>query len=378
MNEPATLPQHLLRHATEIPRRVAFRERRRGIWKPLSWSGYANLVRRIAAGVATQGFGPGGRLAVLGENRPQLYAAMLAAQALGGAGVPLHPDAESARIIHILRDCHASVLITEETTQAEMVLAARDRLPDLADVIALSDLGRLTADRPDFPTSALAACTPTDIALLLFPWKPDKLPRPVVLTHANLLAAACRITEREEVRPSDEAFAYLPLASLEDVIYSQALALTVGCVCNCPEGPDTIRRDLREIGPTILIAPARLLELLADEFDSRAAAASPLKRALLRRFIVFAEAAEQRRDAGSGLPLRLAIASLIGELLVCAPVRDQLGLARLRWVHLGNGPLAPTLAQRFRAWCATATGYRQHDRRRPRGGAGVCLTGPSP
>lgn len=352
MTEPVTLPQYLLRNAEQMPRRVAFREKRRGIWQPLSWRAYADMVRGIAAWLAAQGFASGGRLAVLGENRPPLYAAILAAQALGGAGVPLHPDAEGGRITHILRDSGASIAITEEAEQADMLLAARDRLPDLTHVTALSDLPRLPdagAHTTRSVDGGIAQRAPEDVALLLYPWQPDKLPRPMVLTHADLLGTADRILATEDVRPSDRSFAYLPQASFEDAIYTQSLALKVGFSCNCPEGPDAVPRDLHEIGPTILIAPARLFELLAARLDTSASAASPLKRRLYSRFTRLAEQAEQRREMGLDVGLGLRVARSVGELVVHAPVRDQLGLSRARWVHLGDQPLAPALARRFRA-----------------------------
>ncbi len=352
MSTPGTLPQYLLHNAAIMPQRMAFRERRRGIWQPLTWQAYADTVRGIAAWLAAQGFAPGGRLAVLGENRPQLYAAMLAAQALGGTGVPLHPEAEGGRIAQILRDCRASVAITEDLNQAEMLLAARDRMPDLALVTALSELPQLR-DAGAHPTGSvdayIAQRAPQDVALLLYPWEPDKLPRPIVLTHADLLSAADTVIATEDVRPDDRAFAYLPLASFEDAIHTQALALKIGFSCNCPEGPDTVPRDLREIGPTILIAPPRLFELMAARLDASASAASPLKRQLYFRFTRLAEEAQQRREMGLDVPLRLRIARLAGELVVYAPARDQLGVGRARWVHLGDGSLAPTLARRFRA-----------------------------
>jgi long-chain acyl-CoA synthetase len=350
MTEPARLPQCLLCNAVTMPRRVAFREKRRGIWQTLTWRAYAEMVRGIAACLAAQGFGPGGRLAVLGENRPQLYAAMLAAQALGGAGVPLHPEAEIGRITQIMRDSRASIVAAEEQEQAEALRALRDRLPDLAHVVTLDELRGMPAAAPMDPIDpAIAGHTAQDIALLLYPWEPDKLPRPTVLTHADLLDAATRIIATEDVGPNDRAFAYLPIASFEDAVYTQGLGLKVGFSCNCPEGPDTVPRDMQEIGPTMLIAPSRLFELLAARIDTGAAAASPLKRRLYSQFTRLAEAAEQRRENGLSITLGLRITSLAGEFLVYGPVRDQLGLGRTRWVHLADPPLAPALSRRFRA-----------------------------
>ena len=94
MTTATTLPRLMLHHAASRGGRAAMREKRHGIWQTTSWSQHATMVLRLAAGLAVRGFGRGDTLAVIGENRPRLYASLLAAQCLGGVGVPLWPDAE--------------------------------------------------------------------------------------------------------------------------------------------------------------------------------------------------------------------------------------------------------------------------------------------
>ena len=168
-----------------------------------------------------------------------------------------------------------------------------------------------------------------DLALLL----PSlDAPGAVMLTHANLLAAAHAITTVEQVRATDETMAFMPMAWVGDALYSLTLGLHVGFTCNCPEGPETARRDLREIGPHVLAAPPPLWDTWLADIEHHAAHASGLKRATFAWARRQAEHAEHLREAG--LPTnRLGVT--LRDRLVFAAVRDHLGLGRLRWAHTG-------------------------------------------
>ncbi|MGH7042288.1 MAG: AMP-binding protein, partial [Acetobacteraceae bacterium] len=118
MNAGDTLPRLLWRNAARWPARPAWRQKRLGIWQTTSWSAFAARTGEIARGLAAWGFGPGARLAVLGDNRPDLYAALLAAQALGGIGVPLDPETDQALLAVLLRACAPAVVLAETAEQA--------------------------------------------------------------------------------------------------------------------------------------------------------------------------------------------------------------------------------------------------------------------
>jgi long-chain acyl-CoA synthetase len=361
MKAATTLPRLLHRNAASFAKRPALREKRGGIWQALSWSEYAALVTRFAAGLAAAGFGRGDKLAVIGENRPRLYAALLAAQSLGGAGVPLWPDAEPDWIARVLDHAGVSVVVAEDAEQVEKLVAIKDRLPSLALVVHAASHGMR---QPDYPwlksfeavtaagvdTAAMELSQPGELALLLYGTAAGGAIRGVMLSHTNLLAAAEALLTVEDVRETDEVLAWLPMAWFGDALVSQALALAVGFTCNCPEGPETARRDLREIGPTTLVAPARIWENTLADIATRAAQASRLKRALFAHFRALAERAERCREAGEHIPLTLRLGLAFGEVLVYAPVRDQVGLRRLRWANTGGEPLAPHVLRFFRAF----------------------------
>ena len=320
MKAATTLPRLLHRNAANLGSRPALREKRGGIWQAISWSDYAALVSRFAAGLAAHGFGRGDKLAVIGDNRPRLYAAVLAAQSLGGAGVPLWPDAEPDWIAKVLHHARVSVVVAEDAEQVEKLAAIRDRLPDLTLVVQATSHGLRQPDDTWLKTfeavaDADASATPPELsepgelALLLYGSTAGGDVRGVMLSHANLTAAADALATVEDVRQTDETLAWLPMAWFGDALASQVLALAVGFTCNCPEASETARRDLREIGPTILLAPPRVWENTLADIETRAAQASPLKRATFAKFRALAERAEQCRGSGERIPFALRLGS---------------------------------------------------------------------
>ncbi len=210
------------------------------------------------------------------------------------------------------------------------------------------DTRRLDAliDARHAPAIAALEPAPQDLALLLYPATTQSPPLP--LSHAQLITAADVIAAADPVRPTDEALCYLPMSSYEDALYSLTLGLLGGFACNCPEAPDSVLRDLREIGPTILFLPTSACNALAQVVSSKAQAVTGFKRRSFTFFQRLALQAEAWREQERAVPLGLAIGCRIGELVAYAPARDQLGLSRARWVHT-DGPLPPDTARLLRA-----------------------------
>jgi len=358
MNGANTLPRLLARNVSRWPRRPAWRHRRLGIWETQTWAAFARRCHDIAAGLAANGFGRGDRLAVLGDNRPALYATLLAAQSLGGVGVPLDPDADSSRLAVIIEDARISIVVADTADQADRLVSLMDGRGSPARVFCADTGGfdrndqwatrRLDAPKnaPQDSTTTGVEPAPQDLALLLYPAAAQSPPLP--LSHAQLIAAAEAIAAADPVRSTDEALCYLPMCTYADALYSLTLGLLGGFACNCPEAPDSVLRDLREIGPTILFLPTAACSALAQVVSSKVEAATGFKRRSFTFFQRLALDAERRREQGRALPLGLAVGCQIGELLAYAPARDQLGLSRVRWVHT-DGPLPSGTARLLRA-----------------------------
>ena len=368
--DPATLPRLLQRNARDRGDRPAIREKDRGIWQSWTWREYHDHVRDFALGLAALGFQRGEKLSVIGDNRPRLYWAQVAAQALGGISAPVYQDSIAKELQYVWSHAEVAVIVAEDQEQVDKVVSLKDQLPAVRHVIyddprgmaqyrhdwlrsfaEIEELGRkFGQEHPGYLEAAIDRGRPDDVAMIWYTSGTTGHPKGAMLTHANLIETARMLTKVEDLRPEDDWLSYLPMGWAGDGFYSLVMGLLVGFCCNCPESPETVQRDLRELGPTTLLAPPRIWENMLTSVQVRAADASPLKRWVFDRFRGVAERVEILRSEGKPIPFGLRLLHALGEFLVYTPVRDQLGLRRARWVYTGGAPLGPDTFRFFRAF----------------------------
>src|SRR5690242_16468014 len=345
MPDLTTLPRLLRRNARELGDRPAIREKDRGIWQTWSWRQYLDQVRDLALGLASLGFRRGDRLSVIGDNRPRLYWAQVAAQCLGGVSVPVYQDSIARELAYVWNHAEVSVIVAEDQEQVDKVLMLREQLPMLrfviyddprgmlhykhdwlksfTDVQALGrEFGRTHAG--DFE-AAVEQGQADDLAFVCYTSGTTGNPKGAMITHANALETAKMAMCAEDFRVDDDYLAYLPMAWVGDAFYTLIMSVVVGFATNCPESPETVQRDLRELGPTLILAPPRIWENMLTGVQVKGADAPPLKRWVFERFRRAAERAEVLRSEDKPIPLGLRLACALGEFFVYGPVRDQLG-----------------------------------------------------
>ena len=237
-----TFPRLLLSHAAERPAAAALREKEFGIWQTLSWSALATLVRELAGGLARAGLQRGQHLVVVGENRPRLYAAMLAAQSLGAIPVPLYQDAAAAEFVFPLVNAEVAFAIVEDQEQVDKLIEVRAQCPALARIWfddprglrhyaepglapldTLIDEGRIVdAQHPTRFDDAVAQTQPADVAAMFFTSGTTGQPKGVVHTHASLIDRAQAGARFDKLTNAEEVLAYLPPAWVGQNIFSYA------------------------------------------------------------------------------------------------------------------------------------------------------------
>jgi len=369
MPDLTTLPRLLQRNARELGHRPAIREKDRGIWQTWDWRQYLDQVRDLALGLASLGFRRGDGLSVIGDNRPRLYWAQVAAQSLGGVSVPVYQDSIARELAYVWNHAEVSVIVAEDQEQVDKVAALRDELPALRLVVYddprgmtgyrhdwlksfedVQEAGRkFGVEHPGFFENQIELGRAEDVAIISYASGTTGNPKGAMITHANAIGVAESFRQASQLVPEDTSLAYLPMAWAGDSVYTLFASLVAGFCANCPESPETVQRDLRELGPSTLLAPPRIWENMLTAVLVRAADATPLKRRTFDYFRTVAERAEILRTEGKPLPAGLRLATALGEFFVYGPVRDQLGLRRTKWALTGGAPLGPDTFRFFRS-----------------------------
>ena len=265
-----TFPRLLLNHARSRPDAPAMREKYLGIWQTLSWAEVAVRVRALACGLAELGFRRGDNLAVIGDNRPHLYMMMSAAQALGGVPVPLYQDAVANEMLFVMQDAGIRFAVVEDQEQVDKLLEIMPQVgtlehiiyddargmrhytqPFLHDIQELIEMGRIhDRNHPDVFDNEVGKGHHDDVSVMLYTSGTTGKPKGVCQTHAAFISAAQGGVQVDRMSGDGDILSYLPMAWVGDHLFSYAQALVAGFTINCPESAETVRTDLREIGPT--------------------------------------------------------------------------------------------------------------------------------
>ena len=365
-----TFPRLLLQHAQSRPQYPSFREKDLGIWQTTSWSQVADEVRALACGLAALGFRRGMNLAIIGDNRPRLYWAMSAAQCLGGVPVPLYQDAPAADMAFVLDNAEIDFAVVEDQEQVDKLLEIMQTVPRLSHIIydeergmrhyaqpalcayeKLQQIGR-EYDRahPNFFMEEVARGTALDVAVILYTSGTTGKPKGVCHTHAAMISTATVLTEFDHLDNRNEVLCYLPLAWVGDFLYSFAMSHVSGFCLNCPESPATVMTDLREIGPTYYFGPPRVYENILTQVMIRIEDAGWVKRRMFHAAMKLARRVGIRILDGHGnVSLMDRCAYALGELLVYGPLKNVLGMSRIRTAYTGGEAIGPDLFDFYRS-----------------------------
>jgi long-chain acyl-CoA synthetase len=364
-----TFPRLMLEHARQRPNAAALREKIYGIWQTTTWSALSQEVRYLACGMAEAGLRRGDHIIAVGENRPRLYAAMLAAQALGAIPVPLYQDAVATEFSYPINNADVRFAVVEDQEQVDKLLEIRPQCPQLTRIwfddprglrkydepglASLDDLieaGKVRhAREPKFFDAEVATGEPQDVAAMFFTSGTTGNPKGVVHSHFTLLDRANAGKSFDQLTESEEVLAYLPPAWIGQNIFSYAQWLACGYVVNCPESAATVMIDLKEVGPTYYFAPPRIFEGLLTSVMIRMEDAGAFKKWLFHTCMAVARRVGPARMDGKPVSFIDNLKWQLGNLFIFGPLRNTLGFSRVRVAYTAGEAIGPDLFTFYRS-----------------------------
>lgn len=364
-----SIPALLQRNAAQFGTKPAYREKEYGIWQSWTWAEAEQEIEALALGLLNLGVNKGDFIAVIGRNRPYFYWSMVAAQSVGAIPVPVYQDSASEEMAYVLDHCGARFAIVEDQEQVDKIIDIQDELHLFEHIIYVDPRGLRKYDhtklhqfshvqeqgraaREEFIGELKARRDALDYdstCVMLYTSGTTGKPKGVVLSNRNIIEASKSSSEFDRLTRNEEVLAYLPMAWVGDFIFSIGQAYWCGFCVNCPESPDTMQVDLREIGPTYYFAPPRVFETQLTNVMIRMEDASRLKQWLFHHFMDHARKVGPAILDGKSVSGWDRLKYKLGGLLVYGPLKDTLGFGRVRVGYTAGEAIGPEIFDFYRS-----------------------------
>jgi long-chain acyl-CoA synthetase len=273
MGPPVTMCEAFQATAARFPQQVALRAA--GGAATITWGQYAARVRRIAAGLAGLGVGPGETVALMMTNRAEFHLVDTAAFHLGAAPFSVSSTLAVEQVRQVLAHAGSRMVVCERQfaprllaarpgTAVEHVACVDGRLEGmitLAGLEAARDLG------PGFE-ACWRAVDPGDLLTVVYTPGATGSPERAEISHAEILAGLTAASPVVRAGPCDRAISYLPMARLAERYAGHYGAMFAGVQVTPLADATLLPGALQDIRPTIFAAGPREWEMLMAAADS--------------------------------------------------------------------------------------------------------------
>jgi long-chain acyl-CoA synthetase len=367
-----TVPKLLLRNASLYGNRPAMRHKDFGIWQTWTWSRVRDEVRSFAVGLRKLGLERGEAVAIIGDNRPRLYAAFAAVQSVGGIAVPSYQDSVAEEMAYVLDHAEVKFAIVQNQEQVDKLISVADRLPQLRMVIYEEERGLVSYDhtklqslenvqklgREEMRKNAgaagwwqdeIAKGKGSDVSVMLYTSGTTGRPKGVILSHDNIVISARNGNKFDHFTVDDTLLAYLPMAWVGDHLFSYGQTFASGMSLACPESPETIIEDRREIAPTYFFAPPRVFENLLTQIMVRMEDAGRLKKGMFDYFLKVARRSGELILDGAPVGAKERFLYWLGDKFVYGPLKNRMGFSNIRVAYTAGEAIGPELFRFYRS-----------------------------
>jgi long-chain acyl-CoA synthetase len=370
MNQPNTLPKNLIASYEKFgDQKTAMRQKDMGIWRSYTWKESYEQVRSLCLGLTKLGLQRGDKVCIIGDNDPQYFWAQLAVQC-GGVAVGIFTDSASQEIQYIVAHSDAAFVFAKDQEQCDKLLEIRDKVSKVRRVIYWDEKGlwnyhdpwlvsyeevrtlggALDEEQPALFAKSVEQGKGEDLAIFCYTSGTTGLPKGAMISHANLIAGCDSAMQADPRLDSDEYLSFLPPAWITENVLGLTVHLRAGMIVNFPESPETVRDNIREITPHAMLFSARLWENMMGLVQVKITETSRLNRLLYKLFMpVGYRIASLRYEQRKAVSLPWRLFNALGEFALFHPLRDKLGLTRVKSAYSSGAALNPDVIRFFRA-----------------------------
>jgi long-chain acyl-CoA synthetase len=371
MGDFDTLPKSLRATAMRYgSSRTAMRQKDRGIWRSFTWEESFEQTRDLSLGLSELGFQRNEKACIIGDNDPQYFWAQLAIQSVGGVAVGIFTDSSPQEIEYIVTHSDATLVFAKDQEQCDKLIEIKNQIPRvkrliywdekglwsynddwLLDYAEVQELGRsLHEEKPKLIDDFIDAGEAEDFAIFCYTSGTTGKPKGAMISHANLIGGCDLTLEVDPRTEEDEYLSFLPPAWITENVLGLTIHLRTGMIANFPEAPETVQENLREITPFVQLFSARQWESLVGLVQVKMTEATWFNRLLYRIFMpVGYKVASLRYELHKPIPWIWRVLYEFGELALFHPLRDKLGMTRIRSAYSSGAAQSPDVIRFFRA-----------------------------
>lgn len=355
-----TLPKLVMRNAQNWSLRPAMSMKRLGIWQQYTWQQYLDQVKYFSLGLISIGLKPGDVVAIIGDNEPEWFWGEFAVQAAGGITTGVFVDSVPSEVEHIASHSGARFALVNDQEQTDKFLELKSKLPHIERIIYWDPKGLKNYDdpslisfsqvmragrecdqnHPDLFADNVARGQGDDVAFIYYTSGTTGLPKGACLSHRALIQTARSFLDRFALTEKDDLISNFPAAWVGDSYFATIPHLLSGARLNFPEEPETIAEDTREVGPDFIIYGPRQWESLVSDIQIKIGDAHPLKRLAYRLFLPVGFKMADMQLARKKINLFWKALYAVADGLLFHPLKDKLGLSRVRFAVTGSSVLS--------------------------------------
>lgn len=357
-----SIPHRVLRMAAERPSTIAYQAKVNGRWQPTTWKTYGDQIRCAARAMIALGLPRGGKVAILGFNRPEWVIFDHAAMMAGGCPAGIYTTCSAEEVQYIVHHSESLLVLVENADQLAKIEGKRAELPLLRHIVLMR--GPTTSAHQDVLTwddflakgeslpeteldKRINAIEQSDLATLIYTSGTTGPPKGVMLSHGNLAWTSNTLLDIGGRRSNDVLLSYLPLSHIAEQMCSLHMPATNGACIYFAESIEKVPENLKDARPTVFFGVPRIWEKFHSVLAGRLAEATGAKKHLVEWARKVCRDVNNKRDRGEPLPKRLELQYKLADRLVLSKIKQALGFDRVQELISGAAPISADVLEFF-------------------------------